>query len=82
MIFEDENGEIENIFQDHVPYDLNAPVIEIRPEDYGIWYVDVMENPDLVPRKNRGIYGACTEAEKFSVQAVFPGKNGDDLLCG
>lgn len=43
VIFEDENGEIENIFGDDVPYDLNAPVIEIPREDYGIWYVDVME---------------------------------------
>ena len=46
VIFEDEKGEIENIFGDDVPYDLNAPVIEIPREDYGIWYVDVMENPD------------------------------------
>ena len=44
--FEDENGEVDNIFEDEVPYDLNAPVIEIRREDYGIWYVDMMENPD------------------------------------
>src|SRR5699024_5726480 len=29
VIFEDENGEIENIFGDDVPYDLEAPVIEI-----------------------------------------------------
>lgn len=36
VIFEDENGEIENIFGDDVPYDLNAPVIEIPREDYGI----------------------------------------------
>ena len=35
VIFEDENGEIENIFGDDVPYDLNAPVIEIPREDYG-----------------------------------------------
>ena len=46
VIFEDEEGEIENIFEDEVPYDLKAPVIEIAKEDYGIWYVDMMENPD------------------------------------
>ena len=45
VIFEDENGEVENIFLDDVPYDLDAPVIEVRREDYGIWYVDVMEHP-------------------------------------
>lgn len=46
VIFEDEEGEIENIFGDEMPYDMNAPVIEIRPEDYGIWFVDVMENQE------------------------------------
>ncbi len=46
VVFEDEEGEIENIFTDDVPYDMNAPVIEILPEDYGIWFVDVMENQD------------------------------------
>lgn len=46
VIFEDGEGEIEDIFGDDVPYDLNAPVVEIPPEDYGIWFVDVMENQD------------------------------------
>lgn len=46
VIFEDEEGEIENIFEDDVPYDLKAPVIQIAREDYGIWYVDMMDNPD------------------------------------
>ena len=27
-------------------YDLDAPVIKVRREDYGIWYVDVMEHPE------------------------------------
>ncbi len=30
VIFEDENGEVDNIFEDEVPYDLKAPVIEIQ----------------------------------------------------
>lgn len=46
VVFEDEEGEIENIFGDEMPYDMDAPVIEIRPEDYGIWFVDVMENQE------------------------------------
>ena len=28
------------------PFDLKAPVIELRDEDFGIWYLDAMENPD------------------------------------
>ena len=38
VIFEDEEGELGDIFQDEMPFDINAPVIEILPEDYGIWF--------------------------------------------
>lgn len=46
VIFEDEEGELGDIFQDEMPFDINAPVIEILPEDYGIWFVDAMDNPE------------------------------------
>ena len=36
VIFEDEEGEIGDIFQVEMPFDVNAPIIDILPEDYGI----------------------------------------------
>lgn len=74
VIFEDENGEIENIFQDHVQYDLNAPVIEIRPEDYGIWYVDVMENPDRYRGKIVEYTARVLKPRSFPSKLFFPGR--------
>lgn len=47
IIFEDEKGMIENIFEEKMPYDLEAPVVTIEPEDYGIWYMDAMDRPEL-----------------------------------
>ena len=32
--------------EDPLPFDLNAPVIEIQDEDYALWYRDVTEEPD------------------------------------
>ena len=46
VIFETETGEITNIFQDSMPFDKEAPLIEILPEDYGIWFVDAMDHPE------------------------------------
>ena len=46
VIFEDEEGELDDIFQDEMPFDVNAPVIDILPEDYGIWFVDAMDHPE------------------------------------
>ena len=32
--------------EDPLPFDINAPVIEIKDEDYGLWYRDVTEEPE------------------------------------
>lgn len=31
--------------QDPLPFDLNAPVVEIKDEDYALWYRDISEEP-------------------------------------
>ena len=31
--------------EDPLPFDINAPVIEVQDEDYGLWYRDVTEEP-------------------------------------
>lgn len=46
IIFEDEEGELGNIFEEEMPFDINAPVVEIPLEDYGIWYLDALEHTD------------------------------------
>ena len=37
VIFEGEQGEVDHIFEDDVPYDLDAPVIEIPQRR--LWYL-------------------------------------------
>lgn len=74
VIFEDDEGEIENIFQDDVPYDMNAPVIQIRPEDYGIWYVDVMENQDKYCGKTVEYTARVLKPKSFPSKLFFPGR--------
>ena len=32
--------------EDPLPFDINAPVIEIKDEDYALWYRDVSEEPE------------------------------------
>ena len=41
------SGEVEyDDIEDPPPYDMNAPIIEIKDEDYAFWYADFAENPD------------------------------------
>ena len=47
IIYEYTDGSIRpDDIEDELPFDLKAPVIELRDEDFGIWYLDAMENPD------------------------------------
>jgi len=32
--------------EDPLPFDINAPVIELKDEDYALWYRDVTEEPE------------------------------------
>lgn len=45
VVFEDEEGEVEApITEEDLPYDLKAPIVEIKDDDYGIFYLDLWEN--------------------------------------
>ncbi len=47
ICYEDTAGEIEfDDIEDPLPYDLNAPVVEIRDEDFAIFYRDLTEEMD------------------------------------
>ncbi|MDD6436093.1 MAG: GTPase [Clostridiales bacterium] len=44
--FEDESGEPMNIFSDTVPYDLTKDIVDIDDADFGIFFIDLRDNPD------------------------------------
>jgi uncharacterized membrane protein YcgQ (UPF0703/DUF1980 family) len=47
IYLEDEDGTSEDYLTgNECPFDLSLPVIDVPDDDYGVWYVDVMEHPD------------------------------------
>ena len=36
---EDENGDLIDLFEESMPYDMNADIIDIDDVDYGIFYI-------------------------------------------
>ena len=73
VIFEDEEGEMD-VFQDEMPFDMDAPVIEILPEDYGIWFVDAMDNPDNYVDKTVRFKGRVVRPRGMSSRFFVPGR--------
>lgn len=71
-----------------LPFDINAPVIDITDDDYGLWYMDVQDNPDKYDQKKiilRGIYSENIPGYK---QSFIMGRRAmvcctaDTSLCG
>ena len=70
IIFEGEEGEITGDFSINLPYDLDDAKLVIKPEDYGIFYVDTMDRPEKYDGK---------EVE-LTAQVVRPNGIDDDIL--
>ena len=74
VIFEDEEGELDDIFQDELPFDVNAPVIEILPEDYGIWFVDAMDHPETYVDKTVKFKARVMKPRGMGSKFFVPGR--------
>lgn len=47
LMFENTDGTADDgVGEEDLPYDMKADIIEIKDEDFGIWYIDCMEHPD------------------------------------
>ena len=44
LVFEDANGEVNEIMEDDLPYDLTSPILELDNESYGVWYLDSLDH--------------------------------------
>ncbi|MGN0620780.1 MAG: GTP-binding protein [Porcipelethomonas sp.] len=69
IIYEHTGGNIEyDDIQDPLPFDIDAPVIEISDTDYALWYRDIMEEPEKYNGKTVKFKGIV------AVDNTFPDK--------
>ena len=58
ICYEDMAGEIEfDTIEDPLPFDINAPVIEIKDEDFALFYRDMSEEPEKYKGKTLSFKG-------------------------
>lgn len=74
IVFEDSEGEIEEIAEADLPYDVSADVIEISPEAYGIWYIDTLDKPDRYKGKTVEFTAMVLKAPEFPKNYFVPGR--------
>ena len=74
VIFEDANGEIDEIFEEDLPYNLNQDIIELDNEGYGIWYLDSMDHLDRYIGKKIRFTAMVLRPEHFDQNHFVPGR--------
>ena len=74
VIFEDSNGEIDEIFEDDLPYDLNQDTIVLDNEGYGIWYLDSMDHLERYFGKKLQFVAMVLKPDHFPQDYLVPGR--------
>ncbi len=62
VLYETPDGQVEDNVPEELPYDMDAPVIEVGDEDYGIFYIDIFEN----------LANYINKTVKFKAKAAHP----------
>lgn len=85
--FDDGTSEFDEI-EDPLPFDVNAPVIEVNDEDFALLYRDIMENMKDYHGKTVKFKGICAVNKKFPENSFVAGRHimtccADDIqFCG
>ncbi len=88
IYYEGAFGEPVNLKNGLLPFDLNADVIDISDDDYGLWYMDAVENPRKYDGKEIIIRGMYAENIPGYNQTFILGRRAmvccaqDTSLCG
>ena len=75
IVFETSEGEVEpEITEEDLPYDMKADVIQIAPENYGIWYIDCMDKPERYVGRVVEFTGMVMKSPDFPKNYFVPGR--------
>ncbi len=75
IVYEYEDGTIENDdIEDPLPYDMDAPIVEIKDEDFGLLYLDAMDKPQNYDGKTIRYKALVARSPKFPKGSFVGGR--------
>lgn len=74
IIFEDSNGEVNEIMEDDLPYDLKQDKLVLDNYGYGIWYLDSLDHLERYIGKTIEFVAMVLKPEKFPKGYFVPGR--------
>lgn len=89
ILYEYRDGSVDqDDIEDPLPFDINAPVIEIADQDYALWYRDITENQDKYDGKTVKFKAQVAIDSKLPKGCFVPGRHimtcceADITFCG
>lgn len=74
IIFEDSQGEINEMMEEELPYDLKAETIVLDDMGFGIWYLDAMDHMERYVGKTVEFIGQVLKPSSFPQNYFVPGR--------
>lgn len=74
IVFEDSEGEMNSLFEEDLPFDLNADVIELDDMAYGIWFLDALDHIERYVGKTFKFVATIAKPEHFPADYFVPGR--------
>lgn len=68
LIYETVDGQVNQLPDDELPFDVSGSTFAIKEEDYGLWYMDALEHPQAYEGKQ-----ATFQAQVVEVDHAHPG---------
>ena len=62
-----------------LPFDINADIIDIKPEDYGLWYIDATGEPEKYDGKTVRFLAQVYRGKDVPAGSFVPGRFG--MVC-
>ena len=71
IIYESKDGIITNLAQEELPYDMNQKEVKIEDIDFGIWYMDALDHPQVYKDKIIAVKGMAMKVENHDQTFVI-----------
>ncbi|MCM1259582.1 MAG: hypothetical protein NC182_01395 [Prevotella sp.] len=71
----DENGVAQKAFEEPLPYDIDADIIEIGDDDFGRWYIDTYDNPERYRGKKVAFNCMVVQSKKLPKNTFVAGRH-------
>ena len=65
IVFEDSEGEINTLFEEDLPFDLNADIIVLDDQAYGVWFLDALDHIERYEGKTVKFTATVARPEHF-----------------